>query len=142
MGIAAGAPYMKESVRKYVQYLENQLEKYASSIHVHYNKTATIEDIQAFGADTVIVATGGEPIIPPIYGMKDNPKVIVATEYLKGRNEVNGDVIVIGAGLVGCETALDVAHKGHKVTMIEMLDRIVAKRHQRQQQNETQQVAG
>ncbi len=35
-------------------------------------------------------------------------------------------MVVVGAGLVGCELALDLAMKGKKVTIVEALDKIMA----------------
>lgn len=127
LGNAAAAPYMKTSVKNYVRYLDNQVKKYADKITMVYNKEATLDDVKSFDPDKIVVATGASAVIPPIPGMKGNPKVSTAVDYLGGRLVVDGNVLVIGAGLVGCETALDLANKGNKVTVIEMLDRIIPK---------------
>ena len=39
-----------------------------------------------------------------------------------GRREIGESVVVIGGGLVGCETALYLAQKGKKLTILEILD--------------------
>lgn len=127
LGNAAAAPYMKTSVKNYVKYLDNQVKKHADKITIVYNKEATIEDVKRFAPDKVVVATGATPLFPPVPGLKDNAKVGAATEYLQGRFPAAGNIVVIGAGLVGCETALDLAHKGNKLTVVEMLGKIVAK---------------
>ena len=127
LGNAAAAPYMKASVKNYVQYLDNQLKKHADKIRVIYNKEATFEEIKKCNPDKIVVATGATAMIPPVEGLRDNPKVGTATEYLLGNFQAEGNVLVIGAGLVGCETALDLAHKGSKITLVEMLHKIVAK---------------
>lgn len=127
LGNAAAAPYMKASVKNYVKYLDNQIKKLSDRVTVIYNKCATLENVMRFAPDKIIVATGASSVIPPITGLQDNPKAGVATDYLLGRRKAEGNVVVIGAGLVGCETALDLAHKGNSLTVVEMLHKIVAK---------------
>ena len=39
---------------------------------------------------------------------------------------VSADIIVVGGGLVGCETALWLAQQGKKVTIVEALDKLMA----------------
>ena len=56
LGIAAGAPNFKKSVRKYIQYLRNQVMKH--NVNVIYNKVATVEDVLKFRPDKVVLATG------------------------------------------------------------------------------------
>lgn len=127
LGNAAAAPYMKTSVKNYVKYLDTQLNKHADKINIVYNKEANLENVRKFNPDRIIIATGATPVIPPLSGLKDNPKVATAIDYLQGRFHAEGKIVVIGAGLVGCETALDLAHKGCSLTVVEMLDKIVAK---------------
>lgn len=127
LGNAAAAPYMKASVRNYMEYLKTQVKQHADKIDVILNKEATIDAVKRFNPDKIVLATGSYPVIPPIEGLKDNPKVGAATDYLLGKFNVEGSVVVIGAGLVGCETALDVAHKGGKLTVVEMLGKIIPK---------------
>jgi 2-enoate reductase len=47
--------------------------------------------------------------------------VVTCIDLLLGRRESGETVIVIGGGLVGCETALWLAQNGKKVTIVEML---------------------
>ncbi len=73
--------------------------------------------------DVVFIATGSTPIIPEIPGV-EKTKVVTAIDVLLGRKEAGESVVVIGGGLVGCETALYLAQKGKKVTIVEILDSI------------------
>lgn len=78
--------------------------------------------------DIVFVATGAAPIIPKIKGVKeglDTGRVLTAVDLLLGKKEAGKSVVIIGGGLIGCETALYMAkEKGKKVTIIELLDSI------------------
>lgn len=120
MRIAAVPPH-KEEVNDLAAYLINQVEK--SGAVIEKGKEADIKTVQEIKPDVVIVATGSEPIIPKIPGV-DQEKVVTAHEVLKGSASVGEKVVVIGGGLVGCETAEFLADQGKHVTVIEMLDDI------------------
>ena len=49
-----------------------------------------------------------------------------AEQVLLGEKDPGQTVAVVGAGLVGCELALDLAMKGKKVILLEALDKIMA----------------
>ena len=51
--------------------------------------------------------------------------IVSSWDVLNGQ-EVTGDCVVIGGGLVGAETAEYLANKGHQVTIVEMMDKIAA----------------
>lgn len=61
--------------------------------------------------DVVVLATGGEPLCPHIPGM-DADNVAYAWDVLKGRAITGRNVVVIGGGAVGIETAMYLAKKG------------------------------
>jgi pyruvate/2-oxoglutarate dehydrogenase complex dihydrolipoamide dehydrogenase (E3) component len=50
--------------------------------------------------------------------------VVTALEVLAGRKEISERVIIVGGGMVGCETALFLAKQSRQVTILEMLDRV------------------
>ena len=51
----------------------------------------------------------------------------MAIPVLLGKQQVGENVVVIGGGDVGCELACDLSRKGKKVTIVEMMDRIMAR---------------
>jgi pyruvate/2-oxoglutarate dehydrogenase complex dihydrolipoamide dehydrogenase (E3) component len=61
-------------------------------------------------------------LVPEIPGVKEEI-VVTAWDVLRGR-ETGLRVIVVGAGLVGVETALFLSNKGKEVLLIEMLEEI------------------
>ncbi|MGD0854287.1 MAG: FAD-dependent oxidoreductase [Dehalococcoidia bacterium] len=88
-------------------------------VDIHVGKALTIDKIKEIKPDVLIIATGSEPAIPNIPGIS-RKNVISARKALS--TEVEGDsVLVIGGGLVGCETADYLAGQGKKVTIVEML---------------------
>lgn len=74
-------------------------------------------------ADHVILATGSVPVMPPIPGAADNPRVIDSTGMLSVE-EIPARLAVIGGGVIGLEFASLFAMLGSQVTVIEMLPEI------------------
>lgn len=119
--IPASVPAFKQDYRMLVDYLSNRVRKLG--VTVELGKEATPELLQETKPDIIIIATGGTPIIPGIPGaQKEN--VMTAIDVLLGKRQVEKSVAVVGGSLVGCETALYLAQKGFKVTIVEMLDTI------------------
>lgn len=90
-------------------------------IQVLLHTEATPEFVKEFGADSVILATGSVPSVPSIPGIEHAHQ---AMEVYDGTVTCGKKVIMIGGGLVGCETGLYLQKTGHDVTVIEMLDRV------------------
>ena len=70
--------------------------------------------------DAVILATGGEKIIPDIPGI-NLPLVCDAWQILDGKVDAKGKAVVIGGGLIGMETADFLLEKETQVTLVEAL---------------------
>lgn len=83
----------------------------------------TVDGTQ-YTADHVILATGSVPVMPPIPGTQDNPKVIDSTGML-AVEEIPARLAVIGGGVIGLEFASLFAMLGSEVTVVEMLPEIV-----------------
>ena len=72
--------------------------------------------------DAVICAVGAEPVVPPIKGLDDYPNKIFTGKSIYGYENTLGDkTVIIGGGLVGCETAVYLSDKGIDTTIVEML---------------------
>ena len=120
--IEASAPEFKDDLRLLRNYYQTQIEKLR--VIVKLGKEATPELIKEEKADVVIVATGSTPIIPGIPGIEKD-KVVTAVDLLLGRKDAGEKNIVVGGGLVGCETAVYLARQGKRVTIVEMLENIL-----------------
>ena len=113
-------PPHKDEVSNVTRYLESQLAKLG--VKVELGRTATPEVVEQLKPEVVILAAGGMPIVPAIPGASRG-NVVTAWDVLSGK-ETGTRVLVVGGGMVGCETADFLAEKGKKVTVVEMLPAI------------------
>ena len=116
-------PPKKDELKNIIEYLPHRLEQL--KVKVELGKKATPEAVSEFSPDAVILAVGAKPLIPKINGIEKR-KVVTFSEALSGEVEVGKNVVVIGGGFVGCETADFLAEKGKKVTVVEILPRLVS----------------
>ena len=121
--VAASAFSFKEDDRKLLSWYELQMKK--TGVNVHLGTEVTMELLNSVKPDAIVVATGATPIIPRITGI-ENSKVVTATEFLLGNKDAGNNVVIIGGGLTGCEIAYEQAKKGKHVTIVEMLDSLMA----------------
>lgn len=105
-----------------IKWQKRQLAKHGVTIVLDTECTTQI--IQRANPDVVIIATGSCQTVPPIKGL-DSANVVLANDVLKGIVEVGKNVLVVGGGLVGAETAEHIAIYGNNVTIIEMQDEII-----------------
>jgi dihydrolipoamide dehydrogenase len=77
-----------------------------------------------YEARAVLAATGSVPAMPPLPGLKDNPRVLDSTGLLAVR-EVPAKLCVIGGGVIGIEFASLFGTLGSRVEVVEMLDEII-----------------
>lgn len=117
----AAAPPHKENMKPLIPYLEYQLE--LNQVEVHLGEEISADKIISLNPDAVICATGVTASKLPIDGFE---LTVNAKEILDGR-DTGEQVVIIGGGSVGCETAEYLAEKGKKVTVIEMLDTMAEK---------------
>jgi 2,4-dienoyl-CoA reductase-like NADH-dependent reductase (Old Yellow Enzyme family)/thioredoxin reductase len=92
-------------------------------VDVKLNTEVTPALIQNMQPETIILALGSSIIKPPLPGIET---ALHALEVYNNINTIGKRVIMVGGGLVGCETGLHLAKTGHAVTVIEMLDRLAA----------------
>lgn len=111
----------KFDLHRYKEYLVHQVECHA--VDVCLNTTATPESVAAMQPDAVLAAIGSTPIVPPIPGLSDADYILGIDAYA-APEKLGQEVVVIGGGLVGAETAIFLADHGHDVTVVEMRDTI------------------
>ena len=105
----AAAPQGREEFANLIFDYETQLA--VANVEVVLDHEVTVSELKDGGYDTVVLATGAKPIMPPIPGA-DGDNVIQAWDYLSGNVDAQGKVVIVGGGAVGVETALDLAEVG------------------------------
>ena len=105
----------KRGVRKFKTYLTEQVEK--AGVEVRLNTEVTPQMMDRMDFDQVILAIGAELSAPPIEGLADH--MLFAADIYEKDAEVGKNVVIIGGGMTGCETAIYLARRGHKVALIE-----------------------
>lgn len=111
----------KQELGGLVSYLERQVRKLG--VELRLGQAASAAAIGGLGADAVIVASGGQPIVPDRPGM-DRPAVVIAEDVLLREAPVGETAIVMGAGMTGCEVAEYLAAKGKRVTIVTRVARV------------------
>ncbi len=111
-------PPHKEELSNVIDYYAYQME--ILPVEVKLGETFTPEKIEQVKPDIVVIAAGAEELIPDIPGIRGG-NVVTALDVLKGDVSVHDNVVVIGGGLIGVETAEYLADQCKKVTVIEML---------------------
>ncbi|NQT74658.1 MAG: FAD-dependent oxidoreductase [Chloroflexi bacterium] len=116
--VIAACPLHKKEFMSLVEWLSAEIA--LQRVEVQLGRTVTAEMIGEMKPDVVIVATGAVPLIPPISGF-DREEVVHAWEALLGNVAVGDRVLVVGGGATGLETAVCLAERGKKVSVVEML---------------------
>lgn len=74
-------------------------------------------------ADKVIIATGSKPLELP--GLRFDRKKILSSDDLWNMKEIPQNILIVGAGAIGCEFAWIFNLLGSKVTLIELMPRVL-----------------
>ena len=111
----------KWTILNFRDFMIRQIEK--NAVKVLLNTEATPQLLAEEGYEEVIAALGADPAVPPIPGA-DGANCIQAVETVAREPEMGEHVVVIGGGEVGTEMAIYIAKKGHKVSVIEMKERL------------------
>ena len=119
--IPGGAPDFKEDDIALADWYTNELNRLV--VHVHLNTELNEEEIKTMDYDTVILATGSKP---KVFSLGDDSHTYTAEQVLLKQKDAGKKTVVVGGGLVGCETALWLAQNGIHVTIVETLEKVMA----------------
>ncbi|MEZ5479338.1 MAG: FAD-dependent oxidoreductase [Thiolinea sp.] len=93
------------------------------------DRQITLDDGRNLDFDRLLLATGSRPVRPPIDGM-DLPGVVNCWTLEDARKIIAGcqrgdDVVLMGAGFIGCIILEALAKRGVNLTVVEMENRMV-----------------
>jgi len=120
--LAACVPPGKTDFATFVVWQKRRLQQLG--VEVRLNTIFCKEIAQTEQPDKIIIATGSKAIVPPIEGLREGLQdghVVLANAVLLGQADVGKNVVIIGGGSVGAETADHLALHGSQVTVVEML---------------------
>ncbi len=120
--IEASVPDFKKDLRRLNDWYKTQLQKLG--VEIKLETKVTPELVERENPDEVFVATGSSFIKPDILGI-ERSNVVTAMDLLLGKEKAGDSVVVVGGGLIGCETALWLAKQGTKVTIVEILPELM-----------------
>ena len=78
----------------------------------------------AYSADHVVIATGSDPVVPPVPGLRELDGVWTNREAT-ALTEVPRRLLVLGGGPVGVEMAQAVRRMGASVALVEGMDHVL-----------------
>lgn len=116
-------PPNKSEMFAMVDFFTTMLKK--NGVEIKFNLPVTMELIYNEEPYLVLLATGSAPIIPPILGVHQD-FVFNAEDILIKPDAAGDQVVVIGGGSVGVETAELLEQQGKKVTVVEMSNEILS----------------
>lgn len=122
--IPGGIPHFKRYDHQLIKWYAKQLD--LLNVNIHKNCEVKEKDIENYKVDEIIVATGSTPIVAKFDGVGE---AVTANDILLGREKAGKNVVIIGGGLVGCETGLWLSQKGANVTIVEMTSDILGGPH-------------
>lgn len=118
--IPGGVPHFKRYDRKLIAYYKRQME--LLGVEVRYQCEVTADTAEDYQADVIVCATGSGPRRIQVEG---ELPVHCADEVLLNPETAKQNIVIIGGGLVGCETGLWLAQQGKKVTVVEIAKHIL-----------------
>jgi 2,4-dienoyl-CoA reductase (NADPH2) len=105
----AAVPPGKADFLPLLSYYEERMAQ--AGVELILGKPATPEETLARGADAVIIASGAQPVSEVPFPC-ETVRVLQAWEVLAGAPVEGSNILVVGGGSVGCETALYLAEQG------------------------------
>ena len=117
----ASIPPGRKEIELFKAFLLNRLKR--TEVKVISGEKAIQSFIKKGHPDVVILATGAHPRSQDIPGLEKS-RTLTAWEVLAGEKELKKTCLVLGAGLVGCETADYLSERGMKVILVEILPEI------------------
>ncbi len=111
----------KRKLYQFEQWQENELKRLNVKVVLGFEVTRAFLDL--LEVDTVICAVGAVPVHPAQFGIPGS-NYILATDLFEEGVTLGQKIVIMGGGLVGCETGLHLVEAGKDVTILEMAPEI------------------
>ena len=118
----ASVPPCKGELGAFIVWQMHELKKL--NVPVILNTEVTKELVDSVKPDIVIAATGTNPVVPKMIPGYDKDIVVLGTDVLSGKANTGHNVVVIGGGHAGAETANHIASYMKNVTIVELQEDI------------------
>lgn len=127
--ILASYPPVKQELAQGLKWMIREVKK--KGVNVLLNTEVTAEMLKEAAPDEIIVATGGTPAMAKWIVDSGHPNIVSAWDILSGKVPAGMNVVIIGGGSVGCETAEFISPRhnyravmGRKIHLVEMQDNV------------------
>jgi 2-enoate reductase len=121
--VEASIPEFKRDLLRYLDWGRRELTTLDIEIRTGFEANADL--VRKENPDVTIIATGSKPVSPDFPGLEQE-KIATAIDLLLGRKKAGKNVLVLGGGLIGCETALWLSQQGRKVVIVEIMKEVLA----------------
>ena len=118
----AGKPPHKENLLGIISDYKARLHH--AGVRVLTSTPVHAEDILQARPDMIFVATGSRPVLPQF--CKEASIAVTADQILSGECIPGEKILILGGGMVGCETAEYLAAQGREVTILELRQELAA----------------
>ena len=112
--LAGSKPTFKEPLRRYLTFLNHQLAH--SDVTLHLCTEATPESVAKLSPDWVILATGGKQ-----HTLANRIQTIDCISAFEHPEKTGASVVIVGAGMGGCELAWYLSDLGKSVVLVDVL---------------------
>ncbi|MCC7203327.1 MAG: NAD(P)/FAD-dependent oxidoreductase [Nitrospirae bacterium] len=119
-------------------YVKNNIKLHTGTTIIRIdrdNKTVVTDSGEYFPYDTLLIATGSHPFLPPVKGLRTSKGVLLPgiftfrnlddTQAMMEWGRQSRKAIVIGGGLLGLEAATGLVNNGLDVTVVHLMDRLM-----------------
>ncbi len=125
MLVPGSRPAIKFDIVNYLEHLRHDVKTAGKDykLKVKLGKAPSAAELKKGKYDAIVTATGSKQARPPVPGI-DSADVLLAVDVLRDPSLADEAkrVVIVGGGVVGCETAYWLAHeKGKDVAIVEML---------------------
>ena len=120
--------YLRKGASHYADLKISQLQSRAKSVDIA-TKSIALENGQTLTYDRLLIATGSQPVRPPIPGI-DSAGVhpcwtLEDARHIMALAQPGARVLQMGAGFIGCIIMEALSARGVKLSVVEMGDRMV-----------------